>query len=146
MPKPYLISYDVANARRLVRVHRCLKSYAVPIQYSVFFGALTAAMLDDCIGNLTRLIEPDLDDIRLYPLPAHGWMRRLGLSPLPPGVNLTLLPEPWSGLMNGQPTAEPSAPRALGDIPALSRKERGAATTIQSRVQTGQTRGIFLLR
>ena len=33
----YVISYDIGNPNRLLRVHRFLKGFALPIQYSVFY-------------------------------------------------------------------------------------------------------------
>ena len=32
----YLIGYDIANPKRLCRIHRAMKTHATPIQYSIF--------------------------------------------------------------------------------------------------------------
>ena len=32
----YLIAYDIADPKRLVKVHRTLKRQGLPVQYSVF--------------------------------------------------------------------------------------------------------------
>jgi len=34
--KRYLVSYDIADSRRLVRVHKTCKDYGISLQYSVF--------------------------------------------------------------------------------------------------------------
>ena len=41
--KPYLITYDISDKRRLQRVHRLLKSQAIAMQYSVFISVMNKA-------------------------------------------------------------------------------------------------------
>lgn len=40
MRRCYLVCYDIRNARRLRRVHKLMKGYGEPWQYSVFFCVL----------------------------------------------------------------------------------------------------------
>ncbi|MBI5383504.1 MAG: CRISPR-associated endonuclease Cas2 [Verrucomicrobia bacterium] len=40
MRRAYLVCYDVRNAKRLRRVHKTLKGFGEPWQYSVFFCCL----------------------------------------------------------------------------------------------------------
>ena len=40
MRRCFLVCYDICDARRLRRVHRLLKGYGEPWQYSVFFCVL----------------------------------------------------------------------------------------------------------
>ncbi|PWQ99335.1 CRISPR-associated endonuclease Cas2 [Leucothrix arctica] len=66
---PYLIAYDIADPRRLKRVHRILKNNAIAMQKSVFITVMNRA---DCLGlvdELEAVINPKEDDIRFYPLP-----------------------------------------------------------------------------
>lgn len=69
-PKLWLIAYDIRDPRRLVRVHRYLRDYATPIQYSVFLYRATSARIPHLLRGLERHIEPLEDDVRAYPLPA----------------------------------------------------------------------------
>lgn len=42
MRRSYLVCYDVRDAKRLRRVHRLMKAYGEPWQYSVFYCTLKA--------------------------------------------------------------------------------------------------------
>jgi len=44
-PHVYLISYDIADPRRLQRVHAFLRRHALPVQYSVFLARLSERRL-----------------------------------------------------------------------------------------------------
>ena len=74
----YLIAYDVADKRRLVRVHRFLRERALPVQYSVFLATLDAAALQRILEGLARLIHPRADDVRAYPLPSAPDIQSIG--------------------------------------------------------------------
>jgi len=42
MRRCYLVCYDIRNPKRLRRVHRLMKAYGEPWQYSVFYCTLKA--------------------------------------------------------------------------------------------------------
>ena len=54
----YIICYDITNPRRLGRIHRTLKQYAVPLQYSVFLFTGSAAQLAQCLARLQAMVPP----------------------------------------------------------------------------------------
>lgn len=87
----YLICYDICDPSRLGRVHRCLQKSAMPIQYSVFMFVGSHKAMTHCIAAVQELIDPEVDDLRCYPLPTRGRRDRLGLPALPEGIQ-------WSGL------------------------------------------------
>jgi CRISPR-associated protein Cas2 len=91
----YIICYDIANPRRLARIHRALKKLATPVQYSVFFFSGSDEQLQRCLAQLQQLMNPHQDDIRAYPLPQRGLRLVLGPSALPEGVLLSSLPAEW---------------------------------------------------
>lgn len=90
-----IICYDIANPRRLGRVHRYLKRHACAVQYSVFLFTGTREQLDRCLAQLEELMEPKEDDIRAYPLPQRGYRLSLGPSTLPEGIHWAGLPPAW---------------------------------------------------
>ena len=77
----YLICYDIADPRRLAKVHRFLAGEALPVQYSVFAGQFTPARLREVVGNLLGMIAADEDDVRIYPLPERCEAVFLGRRP-----------------------------------------------------------------
>jgi CRISPR-associated protein Cas2 len=131
----YLIAYDIAGKRRLARLHRALRRFAMPIQYSVFLGRFTDARLAEVKAVIEGIIHPAYDDVRIYPLPADGWQSRLGRPVLADGLHCTLLPANWSG--TAAPEPQPHAEPIVSSTP-LVRK-------IVSRARTGQRKGIHIL-
>ena len=66
---PLLICYDIANPRRLQRLHRRLAKQAVMVQYSVYYCELTLKGMERLKAMIADHIDPTEDDVRLYPLP-----------------------------------------------------------------------------
>ena len=135
-----LVTYDIANPRRLRRMHRALRKIAAPIQYSVFLGRFTRAELSSLRALIHDIIDPEEDDVRIYPLPADGWQRRIGKPNLPEGVLFTMLPREFRHLAG--PTQPATPPPNTKPAPI-----RGAAVRAEvRRARTGQQRGLFLIR
>lgn len=107
----WLIAYDIACPRRLARVHRLLKSWGLPAQYSVFLVIATRDAIDRLVGELAPLLHPRQDDVRIYRL-EPGPPRSLGAPTLPRGV-LALL-----GRLAG---AAPAAARGPSPAPPAAR-------------------------
>ncbi len=62
----WLVCYDIADRKRLVRVFKLLKSNGIPIQYSVFLVRASPAEMERLEQKITRLIDPRADDVRAY--------------------------------------------------------------------------------
>jgi len=84
----YLIAYDIANPKRLGRVHRCLKKQGIAVQYSVFTLEMRRMPLEKLMASLKAIIHPREDDIRCYALPAQLTFEVLGQQFFPDGVML----------------------------------------------------------
>jgi len=63
----FLVCYDIANSKRLVKVARSLEKIAIRIQKSLFFY-VDATELDiaTLVKNLKDIINEEEDDIRIY--------------------------------------------------------------------------------
>jgi len=68
MSNLYVIAYDIAHRRRLYRVAKTLEGWGERVQESVFECWLTQAELAELRQALRRLIHPQQDRIRYYPL------------------------------------------------------------------------------
>ena len=68
----YIIGYDIANPRRLVRIHREMKMHATPLQYSIFLLEGNRKDLQHCLDRILPLMDAKQDDVRCYQLPIRG--------------------------------------------------------------------------
>jgi CRISPR-associated protein Cas2 len=84
----YLIAYDIADPRRLSRVHRALKKQGLPVQYSVFTVVMKRKALLRLLAYLEQLIESAEDDVRCYRLPERSDISALGQQYFPEDVML----------------------------------------------------------
>ena len=82
----WLICYDIADPRRLQRVHKIIKEFALPFQYSVFRKNTTRREVVKLLTELERIIDPRRDDLRAYPLRPADWHLDAGKKMLPEGV------------------------------------------------------------
>ena len=83
---PWLVTYDIADPRRLARVFKRLKKEGVPVQYSVFAIDASATKMGTLMAALASLIDGKADDVRAYRLPEDGWRATLGEAMLPEDV------------------------------------------------------------
>lgn len=74
----WLISYDVADPRRLQQIHRLLTDHALAMQYSVFVGAFRQKRLDHVVRGIQQVIDPREDDVRAYPIVGRGQVDVIG--------------------------------------------------------------------
>ncbi len=94
--RPYLLCYDIADPRRLTRVHRRVVESGIQLQYSVYYLFENHSRAMGILHDIERLIEPVEDDVRLYPLPGKIEALVLGRQSITEGVIL-----PGIGLPGG---------------------------------------------
>jgi CRISPR/Cas system-associated endoribonuclease Cas2 len=75
-PGWYLIAYDIADPRRLRRLHRVLRAEALAIQESLFLVRGTVGEVEGLLDRLEGVMDPRADDLRAYPIaePARLWL------------------------------------------------------------------------
>jgi CRISPR-associated protein Cas2 len=73
MRTSYIVSYDIADDKRLRRVHRTMRGFGEPLQYSVFRCVLSPSERVLLMEALTPLINHREDQVMLINLgPADG--------------------------------------------------------------------------
>lgn len=78
----YLVAYDIANPRRLGRIHRRIRKEGIAAQRSVFFIRGTEGQLNRLLDRLAREIKPTEDDLRAYPVRNPRAVWAFGHNPL----------------------------------------------------------------
>lgn len=71
----YMFCYDIANPKRLGRVHRIMKKHGLAAQRSLFFVHGTEKRMERLLSELGKVIRSKEDDIRAYPVenPKKVW-------------------------------------------------------------------------
>ncbi|MDW8318527.1 MAG: CRISPR-associated endonuclease Cas2 [Anaerolineae bacterium] len=63
-----VVSYDVVDDRRRTKVHKALKNFGAPVQYSVFECQLDEKTLARLQKRLRQLVDVKEDSVRFYQL------------------------------------------------------------------------------
>lgn len=82
----WLVTYDIADPRRLTRLFKLLKKQGIAVQYSVFLVEASAVKMGSLMVQIAKIIAADADDVRAYRLPENGWKATLGASLLPDDI------------------------------------------------------------
>ena len=103
----WLITYDIADRKRLGRLHRFVKKHAIPVQYSVYATQQSVAGIGRLASDLRAYIKAQEDDPRMPAILEDGeaWEAWLGersaetgdvkaVLKTMEGVNWTTAPEP----------------------------------------------------
>ncbi len=61
----FLVAYDIADSKRLRRVHKTTKEFGWPMQYSVFISDLDAMELNQLRMRLSEVIHHREDSIAI---------------------------------------------------------------------------------
>jgi len=91
MKAKYLICYDIHDEKRITKIYNYLRGKALHLQYSVFYGILDWEELLAVKNDLSELIDENVDDVRIYPLPSEPKVIVLGQGErVPEGVTVII--------------------------------------------------------
>ncbi len=74
----WLLCYDIADPKRLQKIHNRVSRQGLMVQYSVYYLHASEVQLEELLGGLKQLIQPGEDDIRVYPVPENPAARMEG--------------------------------------------------------------------
>lgn len=89
MLPPWLITYDIADPKRLARVGRLMRRHGLHLQHSAYLWQGTDEALQRLLDQVATLIEPAADDVRGYHLTENTTVWQFGRQGLPEGITLT---------------------------------------------------------
>ena len=71
----YLVAYDIANPRRLQKIHNLIKKEGLAVQKSLFFVQGTETGLNKLLDKIATIMVLREDDLRAYPIlhPKEVW-------------------------------------------------------------------------
>ncbi|KPA18995.1 CRISPR-associated protein Cas2 [Candidatus Magnetomorum sp. HK-1] len=71
----YMIVYDIADPKRLKKVHKIMKTQGLPVQQSVFFFQGYERNVVFLLDKIEKVMALDKDDLRAYPVshPKNVW-------------------------------------------------------------------------
>lgn len=73
----FLVAYDVCDKKRLRQVHKKMRGFGDPLQYSVFRCELSSQEKELMVGALSDIIHHEKDRILIIDLgPARGQSRQ----------------------------------------------------------------------
>ncbi|MGB9673408.1 MAG: CRISPR-associated endonuclease Cas2 [Anaerolineales bacterium] len=77
----YLLTYDIADPKRLVKVAKVMESIGERVQDSVFEAYLNEAELERLLKKVNKIMELEEDSLRIYLLCAacRGKIRCIGI-------------------------------------------------------------------
>ena len=64
----YVISYDMPNDRRRVKMAKILLDFGNRVQYSVFEASLDKKLFDKLLKRVNSVVDEQEDNVRIYPL------------------------------------------------------------------------------
>ncbi len=69
----YVISYDISDRKRLVKLAKFLEKKAFRFQYSLFlYSQKTKAEVNWIAKEIEKIINKNQDDVRIYKIKNHG--------------------------------------------------------------------------
>ena len=89
----YLLTYDIADPKRLAKVARALEATGERVQDSVFEAWLTPAGLEQVLKKTKKIMNEKQDSLRVYSLcaPCREKVRCLGIGRVTPAPGVVII-------------------------------------------------------
>lgn len=63
-----IVTYDVADHKRLAKVAKIMEDYGTRVQYSIFEIHADGAILSEIMRRVSGVLDEQNDSVRIYPL------------------------------------------------------------------------------
>ena len=89
----YLLTYDIADPKRLARLARAMEAVGERVQDSVFEAWLTPADLERALKKAKKIMNEKQDSLRIYSLcaPCREKVRCLGIGQVTAAPGLVII-------------------------------------------------------
>lgn len=75
--KHWLVIYDIADGRRLVKAAKIIEDYGVRVQKSVFEVDASDKTLSELRARIQKVIDPDKDFVVYFSICERDWQKQL---------------------------------------------------------------------
>lgn len=72
----FLITYDIADSKRLRNVAKWIENFAYRVQLSVFEAELDEKSLEKLVRGLNKIIDDMDDSVYIFPVCEDDWAKR----------------------------------------------------------------------
>ena len=76
-----LVIYDIVDNKRRVSFAKKLNGYGFRVQKSAFEAMITESLYRKLIDEISRMIDKELDSVRVYKIRGSGEVNLFGVSP-----------------------------------------------------------------
>lgn len=76
-----LVIYDIVDNRRRVAFAKKMNGYGFRVQKSAFEAMITESLYRKLIDEIPRMIDKELDSVRVYKIRGSGEVNLFGVSP-----------------------------------------------------------------
>ncbi len=68
MKMKMIVTYDISEPARLIRVAKVMEDFGIRVQLSVFEVEIKGSLFEKMKSRIEREIEPELDGVKYFPL------------------------------------------------------------------------------
>jgi CRISPR-associated protein Cas2 len=86
--RKWVIIYDIADDRRLVKVAKLMENYGVRVQKSVFEAVADLPTIQKLRSEVLAIINPEEDSVIYFDICSSDWQKQMKFGPTEPAVEI----------------------------------------------------------
>jgi len=68
----FLVAYDIADTKRVIKLGRFLSKIGIRIEYSIFYVKASKDEMIEIAMKINDIIDAEMDDVRIYEIEDYG--------------------------------------------------------------------------